>query len=248
VVLSVATRANIQNSWIGRGLQASRTTRLAAEGRACRPAVSCWLRHLRRADCPPPAPRRDCTCNTPDPCQRSNLNYSVAGARDVAVGGTAHWAGPIIGAILLSTTQQLLTVTICRRHVLLLGLRMVLFVVGAPWRASSACPQGSAANRNEGDRMMLPNPGTWLRDQSYQAFRRLHPRLTMSASKFVEGAFRPAGPNARERRADQLVFPGSVPYRARHLDVATRHQAACSRICARRGIARSFQIPRRSGA
>ena len=40
---------------------------------------------------------------------------------------------PIIGAILLSTTQQLLTVTISSEvNVLVLGVMLVLFVVGAP--------------------------------------------------------------------------------------------------------------------
>jgi branched-chain amino acid transport system permease protein len=49
------------------------------------------------------------------------------------IGGTAHWSGPIIGAVLLSTTQQLLTVTISSEvNVLVLGVMLVLFVVGAP--------------------------------------------------------------------------------------------------------------------
>ena len=40
---------------------------------------------------------------------------------------------PIIGAILLGTTQQLLTVTISSEvNVLVLGVMLVLFVVGAP--------------------------------------------------------------------------------------------------------------------
>ncbi|MEA2821190.1 MAG: branched-chain amino acid transport system permease protein, partial [Bradyrhizobium sp.] len=45
----------------------------------------------------------------------------------------AHWAGPIVGAILLGTTQQLLTVTISSEvNVLVLGVMLVVFVVGAP--------------------------------------------------------------------------------------------------------------------
>ena len=49
------------------------------------------------------------------------------------IGGTAHWAGPIIGAILLGTTQQVLTVTISSEvNLLVLGLMLVLFVVSAP--------------------------------------------------------------------------------------------------------------------
>jgi branched-chain amino acid transport system permease protein len=49
------------------------------------------------------------------------------------IGGTAHWAGPVIGAILLATTQQLLTVTISSEvNVLVLGVMLVVFVVAAP--------------------------------------------------------------------------------------------------------------------
>jgi branched-chain amino acid transport system permease protein len=49
------------------------------------------------------------------------------------IGGTAHWAGPIVGAILLGSTQQLLTVTISSEvNVLVLGIMLVLFVVAAP--------------------------------------------------------------------------------------------------------------------
>jgi branched-chain amino acid transport system permease protein len=49
------------------------------------------------------------------------------------IGGTAHWAGPVIGAILLGSTQQLLAVTISSEvNVLVLGIMLVVFVVAAP--------------------------------------------------------------------------------------------------------------------
>ena len=49
------------------------------------------------------------------------------------IGGTAHWIGPVVGAILLGATQQLLTVTISSEvNVLVLGVMLVLFVVAAP--------------------------------------------------------------------------------------------------------------------
>jgi branched-chain amino acid transport system permease protein len=49
------------------------------------------------------------------------------------IGGTAHWAGPVVGAILLAATQQFLTVTISSEvNVLVLGVMLVLFVVAAP--------------------------------------------------------------------------------------------------------------------
>jgi branched-chain amino acid transport system permease protein len=49
------------------------------------------------------------------------------------IGGTAHWAGPVIGAVLLGSTQQLLAVTISSEvNVLVLGIMLVVFVVAAP--------------------------------------------------------------------------------------------------------------------
>jgi branched-chain amino acid transport system permease protein len=68
-----------------------------------------------------------------DPASAFNLNYSVSALAMSLIGGTAHWAGPVIGAILLGVTQQLLTVTISSEvNVLVLGVMLVLFVVVAP--------------------------------------------------------------------------------------------------------------------
>jgi branched-chain amino acid transport system permease protein len=68
-----------------------------------------------------------------DPSSAFNLNYSVSVLAMSLIGGTAHWAGPVVGAILLGTTQQLLTVTISSEvNVLVLGVMLVLFVVAAP--------------------------------------------------------------------------------------------------------------------
>jgi branched-chain amino acid transport system permease protein len=62
-----------------------------------------------------------------------NLNYSVSVLAMSLIGGTAHWTGPVIGAILLGSTQQLLAVTISSEiNVLVLGVMLVLFVVAAP--------------------------------------------------------------------------------------------------------------------
>ena len=48
-------------------------------------------------------------------------------------GGTATWAGPVIGAILLGTIQQLATVTISSAlNLLLVGVILVGFVIAAP--------------------------------------------------------------------------------------------------------------------
>jgi branched-chain amino acid transport system permease protein len=62
-----------------------------------------------------------------------NLNYSVSVLAMSLIGGTSHWIGPVLGAILLGSTQQLLAVTISSEvNVLVLGVMLVLFVVAAP--------------------------------------------------------------------------------------------------------------------
>jgi branched-chain amino acid transport system permease protein len=67
------------------------------------------------------------------------------------IGGTAHWAGPVVGAILLGTTQQLLTVTISSEvNLLVLGVMLVLFVVAAP-EGIIGFIQRVRRNRNQGE-------------------------------------------------------------------------------------------------
>ena len=134
VVIAVAISRYIQNSWIGRGLQALRDDELAAE---CSGVPTLRLKVLACVIsgallCAVGAPAA-MYVQYADPASAFNLNYSVSTLAMSLIGGTAHWSGPIIGAILLSTTQQLLTVTISSEvNVLVLGVMLVLFVVGAP--------------------------------------------------------------------------------------------------------------------
>ena len=134
VVLAVAISRYIQNSWIGRGLQALKDDELAAE---CTGVPTLRLKLLACVI----SGALMCAVGAPgamylqyaDPSSAFNLNYSISTLAMSLIGGTAHWAGPIVGAILLSTTQQLLTVTISSEvNVLVLGVMLVLFVVGAP--------------------------------------------------------------------------------------------------------------------
>jgi branched-chain amino acid transport system permease protein len=134
VVLAIAISRFIHNSWIGRGLQALRDDELAAE---CTGVPTLRLKLLAcvisgALMCAAGAPAA-MYLQYADPSSAFNLNYSVSVLAMSLIGGTAHWAGPVIGAILLGTTQQLLTVTISSEvNVLILGLMLVLFVVAAP--------------------------------------------------------------------------------------------------------------------
>jgi branched-chain amino acid transport system permease protein len=49
------------------------------------------------------------------------------------IGGMTSWVGPIIGAVLLGTIQQLATVTISSAlNLLIVGVLLIVFVVIAP--------------------------------------------------------------------------------------------------------------------
>ncbi len=61
------------------------------------------------------------------------LEYAVNSIAMPIIGGTASWIGPLVGAILLGTLQQVATVTISSAvNVLIVGLLLVTFVIVAP--------------------------------------------------------------------------------------------------------------------
>jgi branched-chain amino acid transport system permease protein len=134
VVVAVVIARYIQNSWIGRGLQALKDDELAAE---CTGVPTLRLKMLAcvisgALMCAAGAPAA-MYLQYADPGSAFNLNYSVSVLAMALIGGTAHWAGPVIGAIVLGVTQQLLAVTISSEvNVLVLGVMLVLFVVAAP--------------------------------------------------------------------------------------------------------------------
>jgi branched-chain amino acid transport system permease protein len=68
-----------------------------------------------------------------DPASAFNLSYAVNTIAMPLIGGTEMWLGPIIGAILLGTLQQVATVTISSAwSLLIVGAMLVVFVVAAP--------------------------------------------------------------------------------------------------------------------
>ena len=133
-VLAVAVSRYIQRSRIGRGLQALKDDELAAE---CAGVPTLRLKLLAcvvsgALMCAAGAPAA-MYLQYAEPSSAFNLNYSVSALAMALIGGTAHWAGPVLGAILLGATQQSLAVTISSEvNVLVLGVMLVLFVVAAP--------------------------------------------------------------------------------------------------------------------
>jgi branched-chain amino acid transport system permease protein len=68
-----------------------------------------------------------------DPTSSFNLAYAVNSVAMPVIGGMTSWIGPVIGAILLGTIQQLATVTISSAlNLLIVGLLLILFVIIAP--------------------------------------------------------------------------------------------------------------------
>ena len=134
VVIAVATARYIEGSWIGRGLRAIRDDELAAE---CSGVPTLRLKLIACGI----SGALMCAAGAPNPMYQQfaipgaafELPYSVSPLAMALIGGTAHWVGPVLGALLLSATQQYLSVTISSELSLLaLGVMLVLFVVAAP--------------------------------------------------------------------------------------------------------------------
>ena len=68
-----------------------------------------------------------------EPASAFNLSYAVNAIAMPMIGGTTFWAGPLIGALLLGTLQQVATVTISSAvNLLIVGLLLIGFVILAP--------------------------------------------------------------------------------------------------------------------
>ena len=68
-----------------------------------------------------------------DPVSAFNLFIAVNAIAMPMIGGTAHWIGPVIGALLVGTTQEVVKVTVSSEmNVLIVGIMLVLFIALAP--------------------------------------------------------------------------------------------------------------------
>jgi branched-chain amino acid transport system permease protein len=133
-ILAVATARWIEGSWIGRGLAAIRDNEEAAECmgvptlrlKLVATTVSGVLMGLAGAPFP-------YYVTFVEPTSVFDLNYAVNSLAMPMIGGSTTWIGPVIGAVLLGTAQQVATVTISSAlNLLLVGLILVAFVILAP--------------------------------------------------------------------------------------------------------------------
>ena len=68
-----------------------------------------------------------------EPSSAFNLVYAVNSIAMPMIGGATTWVGPLIGALLLGSVQQIATVTISSElNLLIVGVLLVFFVIAAP--------------------------------------------------------------------------------------------------------------------
>lgn len=133
-ILAVATARYVQTSWIGRGLRAIRDNEEAAECAGVPTLrlklIACAISGALMSAIGAPLAMYQ---SFVEPASAFSLNYSVSALAMPLIGGTSHWIGPVIGAFLLGTVQQVVTVTISSElNVMVVGVLLVVFVVAAP--------------------------------------------------------------------------------------------------------------------
>jgi branched-chain amino acid transport system permease protein len=68
-----------------------------------------------------------------DPLSAFNLFVAVNAIAMPMIGGTAHWIGPVIGALLVGSMQEVVKVNISSElNILIVGVMLVLFITLAP--------------------------------------------------------------------------------------------------------------------
>ena len=133
--VSLIVARTIEKSTIGRGLAAIRDDELAAECsgvptlrlKIFSTMVSCALMGMAGTTFP-------FYLSFIEPTSAFSLSYAVNSIAMPLIGGMMSWIGPLIGAILLGTVQQLVQVmfSLGAWNLLIVGLLLVLFVTLAP--------------------------------------------------------------------------------------------------------------------
>ena len=133
-LLAIALARHLQISRIGQGLAAIRDDELAAECAGVPTLrlklVSTTVMGALMAMAGAPYPF---FVTYVDPLSAFNLVIAVNAIAMPMIGGTATWYGPVVGALLLGSIQEIATVTISSEmNVLIVGVLLVLFVIVAP--------------------------------------------------------------------------------------------------------------------
>jgi branched-chain amino acid transport system permease protein len=132
--LAVVAARTVERSWLGYGLTAIRDDEVAAEANGVptlrlklfATALSGALMGMAGAPLP-------YYVSFLEPASAFNLGYAVTTIAMPMIGGTKTWLGPLIGSLLLATTQQVASVTISSEvNFLVVGVLLVGFVMLAP--------------------------------------------------------------------------------------------------------------------
>ena len=189
------------------------------------------------------------------PSSAFGLDYAVNSIAMPLIGGTTSWVGPLIGAILLGSLQQIATVTISSAvNLLIVGFLLVGFVIVAP---NGIIGLVQKYIRHRPDRADRPPP----RQRRCAGSRTMSGLLEVNnlgkrfggfvALESIVLSVRPGerigliGPNGSGKSTLVNCIcgtlrneSGSVNFDGRLLDGATAHQRT------RRGLSRTFQLPR----
>jgi branched-chain amino acid transport system permease protein len=132
--LALVVARAIETSTIGRGLAAIRDDELAAE---CAGVPTLRLKILSATVSGALMGMAGTTfpyyLSYIEPSAAFNLSYAVNSIAMPLIGGMMSWVGPLIGAVLLGTVQQVVQVTISSAwNLLIVGVLLVVFVTLAP--------------------------------------------------------------------------------------------------------------------
>jgi branched-chain amino acid transport system permease protein len=133
-LMAIALARHLKISRIGQGLAAIRDDELAAESAGVPTLrlklVSTTAMGALMAVAGVPYPF---FVTYVDPLSAFNLTIAVNAIAMPMIGGTATWYGPVVGALLLGSIQELATVTISSEvNVLIVGVLLVFFIMVAP--------------------------------------------------------------------------------------------------------------------
>jgi branched-chain amino acid transport system permease protein len=134
VVIALTTARGIERSQLGYGFATIRDDELAAEASGVPTLrlklVATTLSGALMGMAGAPFPYY---IGYLQPSSAFGLEYAVNSIAMPMIGGTTSWVGPLIGAILLGSLQQIATVTISSAvNLLIVGLLLVGFVIVAP--------------------------------------------------------------------------------------------------------------------
>jgi branched-chain amino acid transport system permease protein len=131
---AVAISRTLNASRLGRGLAAIRDDEIAAECAGVPTLrlklVSTTLMGAMMAVAGAPFPF---FVTFVDPASAFSLFIAVNAIAMPMIGGTAHWLGPVVGALVVGTTQEVIKVTVSSElNILIVGLMLVGFITLAP--------------------------------------------------------------------------------------------------------------------